>query len=353
MPAGPPSAASCAQLVAQLSLSEQVGQLVMVAVGSTGMNRAEKQALRRSHAGSVLLLGNSRAGTAATAAVVSEVRAAADRPARVEVLLAADQEGGRVQRLAGTGFTDIPSAVRQAELSDAELARGAQEWGVQLDRAGINANLAPVADVVPPWLGTRNEPVGKLRRGYGSSPTTVAAKVSAFTTGMDDAGIATAVKHFPGLGRVRGNTDFERQVVDTTTTRTDRSLAGFAAAVDAGVDMVMVSSAVYTQIDPERPAVFSPTVVEGMIRDDLDFDGVVISDDLSAAVLRDYSAARRAVAFVGAGGDLMIVGDATSAPSMAEALLERGSRDRAFAKRIEQSAIRVLTLKDRRRLTRC
>lgn len=326
---------------------------MMVAAGSTGMSQAESRAISRSHAGSVLLLGQSTAGTAGTADVVRDIRSAADRPAEVEVLLAADQEGGLVQRLAGPGFSEIPSAVDQTELSDGQLTREAETWGGQLERAGINANLAPVADVVPSDLRTLNDPIGKLRRGYGSSPVTVAEKVGAFTTGMDRAGIATAVKHFPGLGRVRGNTDFERRVVDATTTRSDRGLRGFATAVDAEVDMVMVSSAFYTRIDPQRQAVFSPTVIEGMIRGDLGFSGVVISDDLSAAAVRDVAAERRAVSFVSAGGDLMIVADSASVLPMTEALVRRGGRDRAFAQRIEQSAARVLALKHRRGLAHC
>ena len=325
----------------------------MVAVGSTGMSPAQERAVRRSRAGSVLLLGQSTAGTAGTADVVRDIRSAADEPAGTQVLLAADQEGGLVQRLSGRGFDDIPSAVRQAELDDAQLARDAETWGEQLGRAGIDANLAPVADVVPRELGTRNEPIGKLRRGYGSSPATVAGKVQAFTTGMDRADIATAVKHFPGLGRVRGNTDFEQRVVDSTTTRTDGGLRGFAAAVSAGVDMVMVSSAVYDRIDPERQAVFSPTVIEGMIRGDLGFTRVVISDDLSAAAVRDVPAEERALGFVLAGGDLMIVADPASVLAMAEALVQRGGRDRAFAERVEESAGRVLAVKARRGLADC
>ena len=107
-----------------------------------------------------------------------------------------------MQRLQGPGFADIPSAARQAALSDARLTADAARWGAELKAAGINANLAPVADVVPADLGDRNAPIGRLDRGYGSSPRTVAAKATAFVRGMDRAGMATAAKHFPGLGRV-------------------------------------------------------------------------------------------------------------------------------------------------------
>ena len=162
-------------------------------------------------------------------------------------MLAADQEGGLVQRLKGPGFTTIPSATNQAKQSDTQLHRNAYDWGRQLKSAGITANLAPVADVVPFGMVWMNQPIGQLRRGYGKSPKKVAAKVTAFTEGMDRAGVATAVKHFPGLGRVRGNTDYMSRVVDTKTRRKDPALAGFRAAVAAKVDMVMVSSAIYTQ----------------------------------------------------------------------------------------------------------
>jgi len=169
-------------------------------------------------------------------------------------MLAADQEGGLVQRLKGPGFATIPSATMQAKQSDARLRRNAYEWGRQLKEAGIDANLAPVADVVPTSMVWMNQPIGQLRRGYGRSPKTVAAKVTAFTEGMNQAGVATAVKHFPGLGRVRGNTDYMTRVVDRATTRHDAALAGFDAAINAGVDMVMVSSALIAASKPARAA---------------------------------------------------------------------------------------------------
>ncbi len=343
----------CTALVAELSLAQRVGQLLMVSVSSAGLTSSRAAVIRRTHAGSVLLLGNSKAGSAAIGRLVVDVRHAADRPRGVKVLLAADQEGGLVQRLAGRGFTDIPSAVRQAQLSDAELTAQATTWGKELGRAGIDVNLAPVADVVPRDLVTVNQPVAQLRRGYGASPALVARKVAAFTRGMDQAGIATSVKHFPGLGQVRGNTDTEPRVVDSVTNRTSTSLRGFAAAVDAGVDMVMASSATYTRIDPDQQAAFSPTVVDGMIRGDLGFDGVVISDDLAARGVSNVPGAQRAVRFVQAGGDLVIVADPALAAEMAKELVARAKSDPDFAARIDQSAARVLTLKDRRGLVGC
>src|SRR5215213_7677038 len=175
---------ACAQLVRTMSMSERVGQLLMVAVSSSGIGGSDAAIIERTRAGSVLLLGNSTAGMQAIQGVVTEVRDASRSPEGVKVMLAADQEGGLVQRLKGPGFARIPAAAVQAKQTDARLRRNAAEWGRQLKEAGIDANLAPVADVVPTSMIWMNKPIGQLRRGYGRSPNTVAAKVSAFTEGM-------------------------------------------------------------------------------------------------------------------------------------------------------------------------
>jgi beta-N-acetylhexosaminidase len=343
----------CMELVSKMSRSEQVGQLLMLAVSSSGIGPSERAIVDRTRAGSVILLGNSRAGMQAIRGVVSRVRDAAPSPEGVDVMLATDQEGGLVQRLRGPGFTTIPSATVQAKQSDAELRENAYDWGRQLKSAGIDANLAPVADVVPSAMVWMNQPIGQLRRGYGPSPKTVAGKVTAFTEGMNQAGVATAAKHFPGLGRVRGNTDFMTRVVDRATTRHDAALAGFSAAIDADVDMVMVSSALYRKIDDEHRAAFSTMIINEMLRKDLGFSRIVISDDLAAAAMRTLPPDERAVRFIRAGGDLLIIGDASLATTMAEAIKDEASDDPAFAKRVTESAARVVAMKERRGLAHC
>ena len=344
---------NCSDLVEMLSPAEQVGQLLMVAVRSTGLRQFERDALAASRAGSVILLGNSFAGAAATRRVVTDARRSTPPAEGIETLMAVDQEGGKVQRLRGPGFAEIPPAEQQAERSDARLAADAERWGDDLAAVGIGANLAPVADVVSADLAEKNAPIGYLRRGYGSSPRTVAAKATAFARGMDRAGMATAVKHFPGLGRVRGNTDYARRVVDDQTRRDDPNLAPFAAAVDGGVDMVMASSAFYDKIDQERRAAFSPVVLGDMLRGELGFTGVVISDDLAAEAMVDVDPAQRALRFLGAGGDLMIIGDPGLVAPMVRAVRQQMSDDEQFAERVRQSATRVVALKARRGLATC
>lgn len=343
--AGGQAVRTCADVVAGMSLAEQVGQTIMVAQSSTRPSTSGRRTIRRLHLGSVVLLGGSTAGRARTARLTADLRHAVGRVDRVGLLVAADQEGGLVQRLQGPGFTRIPSARTQAGWSDETLRRRARTWSSQLDRAGVDLDLAPVADVVPTSVGTRNEPIGALRRGYGPRPDVVARKTTAVIRGLHAGGTATAAKHFPGLGRVRGNTDTRAVVVDGRTTRHDPLLAGFRADVEQGTEAVMVSSATYRKIDRRHPATYSSTVVEGMLRHDLGFRGVVVSDDLLGRALASTAVRTRGVRFLEAGGDLALVGGTAAAAEVRDGLLDRARSDRTFRTRVRQSATRVVELK--------
>lgn len=344
-----PSAASrCAARAEAMPLRDQAGQLLMVGV-SGSLDAAERKAVTGQRVGSVILLGNSTAGVDATRDLTTALGGLAkDTP----LLVAVDQEGGLVQRLSGPGFDEIPSAIRQARLSDGALTAKATTWARQLEDAGVHLNLAPVADVVPASKKSSNEPVAKLGRGYGSDPATVSAKVRAFIDGMHAGGVGATVKHFPGLGEVTGNTDFSSNVVDTVTSATHKGLRPFRDAVSEGVDAVMVSSAIYRRIDPDRRAVFSADVL-GILRD-WGFDGVVISDDLgAAAALRKVPARERGVRFVRAGGDLVINADPRLTSAMVAGLLAEAEQDERFAARVTESAARVLGLKEALGLLSC
>lgn len=354
-PSPTPATPTCESVVAQMDDAERVGQVFMV--GQTAgqqVGQSTRTLLAEQKVGQVILLENSTAGAAAIRTQTDALRQAAGAPQQVGLLMAADQEGGKVQRLKGPGFDTIPSAVEQAKLPDAELQAAAGTWAQQLRQAGIDANLAPVGDVVPTEVGTANDPIGKLKRGYGSDPAVVAAKDRAFITGMQQAGVSTSVKHFPNLGRVKGNTDLTAGVSDDTTTRGDATQLPFTESIAAGSDMVMISTAIYSQIDPGVEAAFSKVVITDMLRGELGYDKVVISDDMGAAKqVAKYSPGQRAVKFFAAGGDVLINGDPSIQPAMNAAVLDKVRSDPAFADQITRSATRVAKLKAGRGLTTC
>ena len=352
----PTATVECAtRVLAGMTEEQRIGQLFLLGLANDQLGAAEMNAIRSYHLGSVWFVEQSTAGVAAIRAVADSVQglATADTTASVGFFVAANQEGGIIQSLSGPGFSTIPSALDQGAIDPATLRSRAALWGRELASAGVNLNFAPVLDVVPPGTDAQNAPIGALRRGYGHDPATVSAHAIAFLRGMEDAGIATTGKHFPGLGRVTGNTDFT-SAVDDVTTANDAYLSPFRDAVAAGIPMVMVALAKYQQIDPAELAVFSPTVMRQMLRVSLGFNGVVISDDLGATVaVANIPAADRAINFLNAGGDLIISKTVAPANAMAAAIVTRASSDASFKARVDDAALRVLRAKADRGLVRC
>jgi len=344
------------RVLATMTEDQRIGQLFLLGLANDQLGSAEQNAIRTYHFGSVWFVEQSAAGAPAIRAVADAVQGLAtqDTTAGVRFFVAANQEGGIIQSLKGPGFSAIPSALGQSAIDPAALQTSAALWGRELASAGVNLNFAPVLDVVPPGTDAQNEPIGGLQRGYGHEPSTVSAHAVAFMRGMESAGIATTGKHFPGLGRVTGNTDFTAAVVDTVTTPTDAYLAPFRDAISAGVPMVMVALAKYQQIDPGELAVFSPTVMRQMLRTSLNFTGVVVSDDLGATVaVANIAPADRAINFLVSGGDFIISKTIAPANAMAIAIAARAATDAAFKARVDDAALRILRAKAARGLVRC
>ncbi|MET9269240.1 glycoside hydrolase family 3 N-terminal domain-containing protein [Kribbella sp. NPDC003557] len=352
-PTAKPTASNCIdQKLKSLTLREQAAQLIMTGIDAAGMTSAQQAVVQQQKSGSVFLIGSS-GGLAHTRTAMAAVTSAGTIKG-IRPLIAADQEGGQIQRLKGPGFDRIPAATVQGTWSSSRLTAEAQQWGSQLKQAGVHVDLAPVADVVPASLKSRNAPIGQLDREYGNTPAEASRGVRAFVQGMRNAGVATSVKHFPGLGRVRGNTDFSAGVVDDVTVRGDADLRPFAEGIKAGASMVMISTVTYTKIDPKNRAVFSPTVIQGMVRGDLGWRGVVITDDVGAAAeVASVPAGERATRFVAAGGDIVINAKAGLTATMVSALVAEAEEDESFAAQLTSSVRRVLTLKQDHGLVTC
>lgn len=325
--------------------AQRVGQLLDVGIPGRGATAKQLAIVRRNHVGNLFLVKNSDAGVTATRAVVGDVRPAATQ-AGVRPLVGTDQEGGYVQRLTGPGFSAIPTALTQGQWPVATLRNRATRWGRQLARAGVDLDAAPVADVVPAQHAHANAPIGRYDREYGHTPLRVARHVTAFAAGLTAAGVLPVVKHFPGLGRATGNTDDTSGVTDPTT-RDDPYLRPFRAAIAAGVPIVMVSSATYPAIDPHHIAAFSSTVVRGLLRGDLGFRGVVVSDSLTTIPFERLPPGSLALRFLRAGGDLLLIPEAHATHAMRTAILQRAATHPAFARTVKAAVLAVLRCKAR------
>ncbi|MGY1624182.1 glycoside hydrolase family 3 N-terminal domain-containing protein [Geodermatophilus sp. SYSU D00965] len=331
--------------LAKLDRRQQVAQLLVIGVPLGDLSPADAL-VAETGVGGVFLQGRSTASAEALAATTSRW---AESTADVDPWVAADQEGGSVQTLSGPGFAALPPAVEQGCLPADEMKSLADGLGASLAAAGINLDLAPVVDVVPEGTEDSNAPIGAYGRQYGSTPEAVQAAAGAVVDGLASHGVTATLKHFPGLGRAQENTDHSANVTDDVTTRDDEQVALFGELADSdAAPFVMMSSATYPQLDPTEPAMFSPTVVTDVLRDQLGFDGVVISDDVGAAkAVQDVPVGERAVRFLAAGGTLVLTVDAGQVPEMIDAVLARADSDPAFGDQVDAAVRTALSAKAR------
>lgn len=341
----PPSAAE--RLLEQLEDRDLAAQLVMagIRVGTT----IDEDLLGEHALGGFFLLGVWESADA-----VDRLVGTARDGAREDLppLLAVDQEGGQVRMLRGSAARRTPSAARLGEEGTDAVTEAYTSIGEDLASRDLDLALAPVADVVDPDLGEDNGPVGALDRGFGTDPEQVGECVAAAVTALDEQGVGASLKHFPGLGRVRENTDFSAEgIEDDTTTAEDPFLDSFRAGIAAGADAVMLSSAIYPRIDPDAPAMFSAPVVTDLLRGSLGFDGLVMTDDVGAAkAVADVPVAERATRVLAAGGDVVITADPSIARELVEAIEAWAQESAENAARVRESAGRMLAVKEARRL---
>ena len=232
---------------------------------------------------------------------IKALQAAATQGGNPPLLIAIDQEGGIVKRLAAIPPQLSPYTLAQNDDPSASRLEG-RATGFQLRRLGIGVDLAPVLDV-PDSSGQF-----MAVRAFGSSSAQVTRLGVPFAQGLMEKGVAATAKHFPGLGRAVENTDFAPTTIAATRRQLREDMGPFQAAVEAGVPLVMVSSAAYPALGGgKRPASLSPEIVTGELRDRLGFSGVVISDDLQTpAIEADYTAAKAAALATKAGIDVKL-----------------------------------------------
>lgn len=338
-PGAPPAAAVrvAEQAAPKLTVAQLAGQrLIACFRGTSTPPKALLARIRRGELAGVVLFSDNADTIAQTRRLADRLQAIPRPPGlRDPLLVLIDQEGGAVRRL-----RDAPPARSARELAaggpDGVLAAG-RATGRALRRAGVNVDLAPVADL--------SRPGGDLARdGRTFAATSGAAGrlAGAFAAGLRQTGVQATAKHFPGLGAARDNTD-DRVVrigLSAPVLRT-RDEPPFAATVRAGAGLVMLANALYPALDARWPASLSRTIVEGELRGRLGFAGVTISDDLEANALKPYgSPGRLARLGVGAGIDLLLYARSYAATEEAAAALEKLPRAQ-----LEAGAERVLALR--------
>ena len=261
------------------------------------------------------------------------------------LIVAIDQEGGRVARL--TPATGFPTIASEASIGRLDDEAAATTWGrlisTTLASVGVNLNLAPVVDLD---VNPHNPAIGALDRSFSADPAVVTKLALAEIRAHHESSIATTLKHFPGLGSATANTDFG--VADVTKTWSRTELEPFQAIVASGLaDAVMAGHLVNRNLDPDHPASLSPAIVTDLLRGELGWDGVVITDDLQAGAITSAFGAEEAISLaIEAGNDLLLLANqqsydpeiATNTIDTIEGLVRSG---RISATRLEESRGRI------------
>ena len=232
-----------------------------------------------------------------------------------KLLISVDQEGGKVQRLKSKyGFYGkFPKAKDVSKMSDVKVTQHYNKMGAELSSVGINYNLAPDVDLA---INKRNHVIYKLGRSYGANPKTVVKYSKIFMNAMHNNGVLTSLKHFPGHGSSLGDT--HKGFVDVSNKWKKIELEPYRMlAQTAVIDTVMVAHVFNKNIDAKYPATLSAKTVNGLLRQEFGFDGVVITDDLQmGAIQNKYGLKNTLKLAINAGNDILLFGNQLSVKSM-------------------------------------
>ena len=324
------------------TLAQLVGQKLMVAINGTTPSASLLGRIERGEVGGVILFGFNITTPDALRALTDALREAAAKGGQPPPLISTDQEGGVVKRLPWAPPTRTPPEM--GDLGDPAIAEAeGAATGHVLACAGINTNLAPVADV-PSSTASFMYQRGRTWSFDASVTSTLS---NAFATGLEAGGNVPVMKHFPGIGLAVDNTDDFPVTISATEAQLAPGLLPYQAAIASGIPMIMLSNANYTAYDAANGAGWSHAVVDDLLRDELGFEGVTITDSLSGtASARGVSALSLARKAAKAGTDMILLTGPETATANAYAKLLEAAEDGTIPlATLQASYARILALK--------
>jgi beta-N-acetylhexosaminidase len=335
-------------LLDSLTLEEKVGQLFLITLYSPVLGSSDQQLIETIHPGGVVLFPHNIQSAEQIAQLTNDLQAYAQEVGPdVPLLIAVDEEGGRVSRLQG-GFTAFPPPmVLGATASHDDAVKLGYAMGQELAAVGINVDLAPVADLhYPPQEAGEWQVL--YRRTLSSDPALVGMLAGGLVEGMRAAGVVGVLKHFPGHGAAPADSHNELPTIKMPREEVESTaLAAFAGAIEAGAPAVMVGHLYYPALDPvERPASISPVVI-GLLRGELGFGGVVISDAMQMGGIRaEYEVPDAVVDAINAGIDLITFGPVVSSQiESAQAVIDAVRDGRISEERLDEAVSHSLALR--------
>ncbi len=326
----------------EMSFDEKIGQMIIAGVEGTSMQANNKQLITEYHIGGVIFYSENLLSYQQSAKFIQRFKEI-NRSNRHPLLISVDQEGGEVSRV--PGVEKIPSSASIGKRGDADYAYDiGVKLGEQLKSAGFNVDFAPVLDINS---NPNNPVIGD--RSYGDNPSLVSKMGIQTMHGIQSKNIIAVIKHFPGHGDTSVDSHMELPKVVKPLKELEKfELVPFKNAIQSGADVVMVAHILNPKLDQNYPASLSKAVITDILRNDLSFDGVVITDDLTmGAIMKHYDIGEAAVQSIKAGSDILLVAhDYTKVVQVIERIKEAVRDGEISEERINESVNRITKLKE-------
>ena len=331
-----------AKIVSKMSLQEKIGQMIIAGFSGTTLNEETKDLIQNKRIGGVIFYSNNIESITQTVTLLNDIKAINEQN-KTPLFLSIDQEGGRVSRLPGSLKT-IPTNELIGNVNEPKFSYGIGKIiGNELKQFGFNLDYAPVMDVNS---NPDNPVIGD--RSFSSNPNVVKKLGVETMKGLQSEDIVTVIKHFPGHGDTSVDSHLQLPKVNKSVEDLKKTeLIPFKGAIEEGVDMVMIAHILLPQLD-DKPASLSPKIINGLLRNQMGYEGVVITDDMTMkAITNHYGIEQASVDSIKAGSDLILVAHnynkVVAVMKTIKAAVENGE---ISEERINESVERIIELKD-------
>lgn len=329
------------EILNKMTLEEKVGQLLLVGFEGTEANEKSKYYIEDLAVGGLIFFTRNIQSKEQVNSMVKDF----NELSKIPLLLGIDEEGGLVSRLPGE-YTKLPAAVKLGNKNDTNLGfEYGKLLGNRVKSLGLNLNFAPIMDI---HSNPSNPVIGN--RAFGTDPDLVSKIGLSVAEGIRSRNVIPSIKHFPGHGDTSTDSHIELPLIDKSLEELlDFELIPFKKSIDEEIEMIMSAHILIPSIDSQYPATLSKRILGDLLRDELGYQGVIISDDMTmGAIINNYSLEEASIDFLKAGGDILLVCHGAENPDLVfNQILESVEDGVLSVEEIESKVYRILELKSR------
>lgn len=331
----------------KMSLEEKIGQLLIIGLEDKAINQATTNMIEQYKVGGFIYFARNIEDNLQLLNLTKDLKGLNEsNPA--PLFISIDEEGGRVSRLPKE-YKRLPESKTIGDLNDLELSyEYGKLLGLRLNTVGINLNFAPVLDINS---NPKNPVIGN--RSFGNRADLVTSNGLEVLKGIESTGVIASIKHFPGHGDTSVDSHINLPIVNKTLKELeDLELVPFKAAIEENVHMIMVAHILFPELDPVYPSTMSQNILTDLLRKELGFNGVIISDDMTmGAIVENYTLEFAVLEFLKAGGDIALICHGQDNPiKVINFIKESISNGEITMEDIDEKVYRILTLKDNYKL---